>query len=537
MVKGLFDNHQSAALEILLEGYEENKIYNPFQKCNIKLDIADILPRCVMFQSNQSPLSDFFLKLKHSNEFWLQYLGGSDYCKLVYKNAELVLFSNTVPNLKHYYVKRCVRKQNHNQTLNIDVFKKQCQDVFVIKGVTRAKLTELGSGEQTCQSNDLDWESPLFDRFILLQDDSHFDKICTISGTTTHLIHCESGVFKLISSHNGTIDSTFIIKSEPLSLDEEQLVDLWKSTTETEHILLSDSPGMGKTALMVCLAQKIMSSTTDVLVIFVRFDEFCKTLTMPAISFDEIWEKLLKIGCKSYFGRKLLTELNKALIYKTFLFIDGFDEVLPKHNTLRFLVLRYISEKSDKMNIKIIISTRPHHRAIFEQTYGFTYYTLVPFQEDDQPECIISYWEKYLHITRNSKIEKFAKSCLEILKIKSNRKNEEPVAGLPLLCRLLAQVYQGMAEDQAKSKSNRSVEKLEWFGNKVISLYKKLFELRLRDFSSIDAESIHRVHYRYAVELLFPDWVQKLENYFVSDANEDTILHAGILEKPMDRMR
>ncbi len=534
LTKGLFELSQSGALKILLQGYEKQGIYNPFQLCNIKLDIDKIISAPIMFQCKSYTLRSWFDEQGLEDPIY-RHLGGEDYFQLVQKNREFILFANTAPNPLPYYVKRCVQAPNPKRILKMNVLKNKSKEVFVASGITRAHLSKLvGPSERTCVSSVQKYKKHLTIRWILLEDIYDFDSISKKTSAPVHLIHFNSKELK--KSNKGTMSSQFIDRLEPVTLTENELVKMIKAYESPKNILISDTPGMGKTEFMVRFAHKLIEHTKHRLVIFVKIDEFCQSMAKQTVDFTAIWDNLLQIGCKSVFGRRLLTEVTKSFEADTFLLIDRLDEVAAVHQHLCMGILDCIEENRETFKIKRIISSRPHKQAFSRTTHDNQVHTLAPLDLNDQSECLLRFWENELKIVRNLSIENYAKKCLDVLENKLNSNNPVRIAELPLHCRLIAEVYKERVIALTQQQQTSNFENMEMYDFTIAKLYEFYFSTRLKAFNSSKAKHVRKTLSRYAVQSLFPDWLKKLEIYFVY-ANEEDILNSGILENHNGNLR
>ncbi|CAL8138501.1 unnamed protein product [Orchesella dallaii] len=365
-----------------------------------------------------------------------------------------LLINDSLPKPLPYYIPRRLTTR-----CNLDpaFFYFECKDVFVIRHIELYELALFA------KNHDIDLSTnqlvTLSVRFIVLEYEQDFDRICEISSAPVHLIHHEIGQFTWVKSVGNINNIQNNVHTTQHNLDEQEFTSECLKSSKT--ICIADSPGM----------------------VNLIADEACET----------------EFGCEII---KLLFQAQQQTVHLMF---DGFDEVLESQVEITNLVLTTLSLLK---SVKLYVSTRPHLKDELENTLAVLGYTIQPFGEKEQHNFLTKFWRQFGKSAIDSKLHEFAVKCIAKLQETMNE-FERDIAGIPLQCQLLAEVYKNEAIKYARPDSSVNDQK------KIIT----------------------RAHEYAALKLLFPGYVSKFTRYLIETNQFETreLCAIGILEEADSR--
>lgn len=209
--------------------------------------------------------------------------------------------------------------------------------------------------------------------------------------------------------------------------------------------------------------------------------------------------------------------------------MDGFDELDPTDEDLGYNCLNIASLVFPQA--RIWVATRPHMLYKLENLLSVMGFNIQGFNEEDQVNCLTSFWTRNCRRDMNIlKVNQFAKRCLKDLK-KTLEAKDHDIAGIPLQCYLIAEVYEDTAIQFMKTINDKPSQCLETFTpiRNLIGLYEKLVEKKLAKFylnypseislhlegdlvkERLPKRDLINAHIFKSIELLFPSEVHLLE--------------------------
>jgi ankyrin repeat protein len=248
---------------------------------------------------------------------------------------------------------------------------------------------------------------------------------------------------------------------------------------------------------------------------------------------------------------KLESDLEKELFEKSFegneiskvvIMVDGFDEISPKYNETVIDILQVLKQTSIQ---QLWVTTRPHLREELEDNLQQLSYTLQPFSQVEQVECIKKFWIPTLNHENKDQnpLQIFATAIIRNLARSIGDKDKE-FTGIPLQTRMLAEAFE--QEFRSFYGSQKSEPELP---HKIglLGLYSKCIE-RKYDKNKIQADKmsehdyitcyLHLVKWKHqllALDELFPGhqikFLQTNNPYTLSD---ELLARIGIVQRNKD---
>ncbi|CAL8138531.1 unnamed protein product [Orchesella dallaii] len=461
------------------------------------------------------------------------------------KRPEL-LINDSLPKPLSYYV---TRRLTTRCTLEPALFTFECKDVFVIRYIELHELAIFAKNQDIdLSTNQLDTLSV---RFIVLEYKQDFDRICEISSAPVHLIDHEIGQFTWVRSHGNIINLKNHLHTAQQNLDEDEFTSECLKSSKT--ICIADTPGMGKTVLLISIAHKILRAQRHTLVRYIVLRDFIQKVKNRSEATNSAFliNLIANEACETEFGCEIIKLLFQAQQQTVHLMFDGYDEVLESQVDITNLVLETISLLK---SVKLYVSTRPHLKDELENTLAVLGYTIQAFGEKEQLDFLTKFWGQFGKRTIDSKLHEFAIKCIAKLQ-KTMNDFEREIAGIPLQCQLLAEVYKNEAikytspESNVHGKDNEINVQITSF----FEMYRQLMELRLRKVQmpkniglwrkirgwSLEDQTkfINKAHEYAALRLLFPDYVSQFKRFLIKSKQFKTrkLCAIGLLEESESR--
>ncbi|CAL8069061.1 unnamed protein product [Orchesella dallaii] len=556
LTKAFVETMQSGPAKILIEGFLVQQPCNVFDACEIVVSIENKLVKSirthfynaillchVKYQGHMLPFGDILMDFDENTKRSIENSVSDDFLIDLINNKTPVLVNQSVPKPLNYYIeRRLTTRFNLNPTL----FRKVCNDVFVVKGIELHELSlltrDLVADVSSSQTEDLTT------RFIVLDYEDDYRKICEISPSPVHLLNYELGKFIWIESCGSISSLQDYIGTIQDELNEEEL--LCKCLHSQNPVCISDTPGMGKTVLLSKLAENIKQSDRSTFVRFIILREFVERFqNVSKIDSTTLIHAIAETAAEFEIGRKVTRKLLKSRCKNVVLIFDGFDELLSNQLEMAKQVLLIASKMKQ---VILFVSTRPHMQDELEKTLCVLGYNILPFGEEDQIAFLTKYWGKNCSGTQIVRLEVFACKCLNTLRKRMND-FERIITGIPLQCLLLAEVYEQQAINYCKPEA-RTLKfnwEVELSITSIFEMYKKLVKFRFsrlqtmetngcwkpicRNLSGGNVKFFTQMHMFAALELLLPHSSSDFKSILVGNCKMETecreLCTVGILEK------
>lgn len=520
---------------------------------------TDILGRDIEMYSKNTSLKGVLSK---DNEELLQLMSDpqiqTEYQKDYNIDNRPIVLCKPLPQKRPLYIPRSM---SNMVKVKPDLFKLDCPDVFVFKGISQVKLKNLVKPYLT-QSLRSQLKG-ITCRHILFDDDDDLeewnDLLELAAEASMHLILCDrltsdSGkspdVYYLQRSNNVTSivrnNIERIPPTEQNYITEGELIQELVQDGNGNVVCLCDIPGMGKSSLLKNLARELLTFELQrpddhAIVLFIRMTSLSEHLAKVNMTEDCNPQKIL---LNFTTGSKLTSDLLEIIIRKQqrklVVFFDGFEEV---HHSYTDLTKDFLCrlQKSGQQSINMIISSRLHTRELLEETFGVVSYDIQPFDKVKQVKCLTEHWKRLNENTDIDRLKELAELCIEqCKKLQQNKEND--ILGVPLKCHILASIYEKEAKRASKGRKHESN-----FANMqtVGDLYETFIEVGFkRAFKTISLHAnleyyewkrkVSLYHDLLAVELLFPHLgqsVKKLPEFCNLCTDMDEVLCVGVIVK------
>ncbi len=193
-------------------------------------------------------------------------------------------------------------------------------------------------------------------------------------------------------------------------------------------------------------------------------------------------------NCSAYeFNVNILTAEESPPLY---IFFDGLDEL--SSDEVRLAMTCFVRIKVKFSRARLHVTTRPHLMRLLEQKLGTLGYNIDPFTLEDQVKFLTNQWSniRYEPKLDFEKLKSFAEHCLSALQI-SISKNERSIAGVPLQCLLISEVFAEEAEEFADPENQQIAKTVKptVHVKSITQLYETLITRKFKTFHKIHLES------------------------------------------------
>lgn len=346
------------------------------------------------------------------------------------------------------------------------------------------------------------------------------------------------------TSGNSEVLSKFRSGQDKCYQKEEEFVKRQLATNQKSNIVcICDTPGMGKTMLLGNIARHFVQHNG--IVAFIGLQTFLVRVSRPLPNFDKQPSKALSCLLKCIASTNehifLLTTLMEKRLVRMYLLFDGFDEI----TSLEFEWMKKVFNLIQTFNvIDIYVTSRPHMRQELESSLKVVAYDILPFNLGNQVEFLVNYWLKESPDCNHSFLKSYALRVLKSIKETTSDK-EESVAGIPLLCRLIASVYASEAKYCSSPNQLREIKGCS--PRTICEMYKEFIEMKINSTievlstskneegydSIINGKNLKLFHVWQAWKLLFPevDCFEYLEDVESISIDDLVIYKVGILQR------
>ncbi len=163
----------------------------------------------------------------------------------------------------------------------------------------------------------------------------------------------------------------------------------------------------------------------------------------------------------------------------------------------------FLSQKIKLKNVRIYLTSRPHMRHELEKSLGVIAYDILPFNFQNQVDYLVQYWSPNVLEVDKLSLTNYAQNCLNEINMSLSDTDKE-MAGIPLLCRLIADVCGKKVRFYSTTRTKNVHVPL-----KIAAMYQQFIEQRIQSITKSEAEiqNITLLQLQVvsqALELLFP---------------------------------
>nr|XP_029723859.1 serine/threonine-protein phosphatase 6 regulatory ankyrin repeat subunit B-like [Aedes albopictus] len=257
--------------------------------------------------------------------------------------------------------------------------------------------------------------------------------------------------------------------------DEVFLEWLMQEFASNNCVVLIAGPGMGKTTFMQYVSfamQRAYHSTTFYMIYLNRLNEKLQEQEMANGRID--LEQTLRVFRESLSEQSctVIREHKHNKNSRIVFFLDGFDEVVSAENSKMIAIFKQLLSIE---RTQLMISGRKHVQQTLQQYLPkFRNVSLVPFANRDQLDFLQMFWNVSKEDERTlAKFWKFANLLLETFH-RGIKRSQYDFTGVPLMVRMLAEVYEGNFEKFLQADDETNCEKyLPTEGFSEVTLYQQ----------------------------------------------------------------
>ncbi len=258
---------------------------------------------------------------------------------------------------------------------------------------------------------------------------------------------------------------------------------------------------MGKTFLLANIARRMAENGTGKIIAYIQLSIFVTDYFILSENQMVDQESALTNVFRyiSAEHAELLLELVKAKLIQAEIFFDGFDEI--PFDKIEWMKAVFLKIKQHLSNVRIYITSRPHVRHELENSLSVIAYDILPFNLQNQVNYLVQIWSSKVSQLDELSLQNYASRCIEQVNQTLTR-NDKEMAGIPLLCHLIAEVYAHKV--QFYSTTNSLIIKFTW---KIPQMYQQFIEQRIGAVTTNEDEfkNIKLFHCCHALKLLFPE--------------------------------
>lgn len=467
------------------------------------------------------------------------------------------LINGKIPKTLHEFPKQQIfylqRKLIPRAILSKRIFTSETLDVFLFTGIERSELANFARENVTSMSSLQCQKLRPTSRYIILEKLQHFDEISRKTDHPVHLVSYKQGrLYWIKSDKNVTCLHKCLEDSQEAQSEEEFVKNICTSKFQNQPICIIDSAGMGKSQLLVSIGNKLLENDKNEPnhVFFISANSFIsklmKKLELSDVNIELIRSCLAESVSLHGLGKFVVENLLKSGEANIELLLDGFDEIDLASREIAYRCIKII--KNELQSARLWQTSRPHVILPLENCLGVLGCKIEMFDRPSQINFLVSSWSDTRdnhHLNSDMVIwSTFAKTCLDMLLMNTNAKDIE-IAGIPLQCKLIAEIYKDDAINYANQEDNfeipmrriRGPSQPEIRKASVTDLYIRVIEKKikiyLKRYNILNRNTTYFMNYHkyLGLKLLFPGIAAHLKALLTTDEiSEQDILNIGIVE-------
>lgn len=203
----------------------------------------------------------------------------------------------------------------------------------------------------------------------MLQDPTHFDKICELNTkpkSPIHLLSHSAGSFRWLRS-DGNIDNVQIVVDHLQDeIAEDEFVELFLKSKHNSPVLISGLEGAGKSVFLANIGKRL-SKYSDKILTFVGIAKLTAEVQQIIREYPEpnlveiIRNYLLNLTCTNVLARIFLASkmTSEKSSINVELLMDGLDELSPADLEAGYNLVKIITKNFN--SIRVWLAIRPKH--------------------------------------------------------------------------------------------------------------------------------------------------------------------------------
>lgn len=411
--------------------------------------------------------------------------------ELLSHSNHLEIPTHNPPDIPDYYIPRTISRHN---VLKRSVFQQDIPDKFVLLGVSLSELSDLAGNE----SVDKSWphKPQYLSRFIKLFNDEDYDYICRVAeDNPVHLIKHADNKHVWLRSHGTMTNIRDHLESFSEPITENDII--WKSDKQLNHspVVISDYPGMGKSSILANLCR---STNGKHLNLFLTLPDLIFTNMGDGDAKDPL-KQLVSYSTTSMLGRHMLWTILKEKSNLVNIFFDAFDEISDSMTVRAMNFLKLISLTNHK---NVYVTTRSHRVKHLEDALNTIAYEIHPLERIEMRNLILGVWHEMSCLKNPSVLSEFADQIIDV-GLKQLDSKEATFAGIPLQCRMLAEVYLEDAKLHSRTQGRHSGVHLQTFS--MYELFNTLIRIKFKAAKKETREYMKIWHILVSINYLFPE--------------------------------
>lgn len=235
--------------------------------------------------------------------------------------------------------------------------------------------------------------------------------------------------------------SQYLEKDQGQKYSEADLREYARKT-----VIISDTAGMGKSTLLIHLAEQIKIAMPEFWVVRFNLNDhtqsFRKRLEARGSRFGNPDLAVAFLAELLPLKTSLESELFKQSLFQTgkiILLFDGFDEISPDYKDIVIELLQSLKNTQVK---NLYITTRSYTRTFLEDRLSVFSHTLVPLSEAEQSTFLVQFWQqRNPDLTDSERIKNYAARLIQKLST-SISDQERALTGIPLQLRMVAEIFE-----------------------------------------------------------------------------------------------
>lgn len=429
---------------------------------------------------------------------------------------KIVLAENIVPEVPKYFIPRLL---SGRCKLDPAIFNQESSDVFLVEAAGCSSLSKEAGKELIDTSTNQIRNQTV--RFISLASRADFIRITKSAGSKpVHLLHKQGNDYFWEKSHGSPELLQEFVHHEQKTIPKSIL------TYKSYHpVCIADNTGMGKTILLASMCRSKAKENKE-LSLYFGFEELMRQMKhdesehIRDTKLEAFMRQIANITGRTNLGKEIVYQLLVCKDQRVSLYLNSYDEVPSDKLKLAKWFLSCLAKSSPR--VSLFVSTRLNKRNEVEEIPGRPSYNISPFSSDQQRSFLRKFWLHEYGIPNNENLTEFIASLLKTIGKFLHHDN----FGIPLLCKLLGDLYAEDANDYATNphKTGISIDI-----HALYDMYTTLIDFRLKDLKCGNTLTLKLIYSLAAANSLSPSLTQEYKKGIkISGVDSVFITRSGI---------